>query len=106
MAVAHRPGARDHAVGRHKGIDAPNLFRVNNLHVEADDLRIAMDIFEPGQFPLIGRQTNAAGLMPADILTRNLFQLGIEFIAIGVDFRQIIATGDAWALPRRMPGGA
>lgn len=106
MAIACRSRACDHPFGRQKGVDPPDFCRVDDLHVEADDLRISVNIFEPGQFALIGCKANAARFMPTDILPGEAFKSRIQVVAVSVDLGEIVAPGDAGALPRRMPGGA
>jgi hypothetical protein len=103
MAVAGRIGPRDHAIGGHERVNPANLLRGNNLHVEADILRIAVDIFHPRKLALVGRQADAARPVPADILAGQLLQPGIEVVAVGVDLGEVIAAGDARALPRGVP---
>ena len=106
MAVTRRIGPGDHAVCGQKRIDTADFFWTDNLHVEADNFRHAVDIFEPSQLALVGRQPDAARFVPADILPGNSLQPRIKVIAVGMDFREIIATRDARTLPRRVPCGA
>ena len=104
VTVARGIGPRDHPIGRQKRVDPPDFLRRNNLHVEANDLGITVDIFEPRQLPLIGSQTDATRLMPTHILPGQSFEPGVQIVAVGMDFRKIVAAGDTRALARRMPG--
>ena len=77
MTVAGRISAGNHAVSGHERINAADFLGRDDLHVEPDDLRIAVDIFEPRQLALIGRKADTARFVPADILPRQRFQPGI-----------------------------
>jgi hypothetical protein len=58
------------------------------------------------ELALVRRETNSAGFMPAYILPRQPFQLGIKLIAIGMHFGEIVAASNVRALPGGVPGGA
>jgi len=103
VAVAGRIGPRNHPVGGHERVDPADLFGADDLHVEADILRIAMDIFHPRKLALVGRQADTARPVPADILAGQFLQPGIEVVAVGVDLGEVIAAGDARALPCGVP---
>ena len=104
VPVLRRPRPRDHAVGRHERVDPPDLVGADDLHVEADDLRIAVDVAQPRQLALVGREPDSARLMPADILPGQPLEPGVELIAVGMHLGEVEAAGDARALPRRVPG--
>ncbi len=52
------------------------------------------------------RQPQTAARVPADVLTGQRLETGVQLIAVGMDFGEVVAAGDAWALAGGMPGRA
>ena len=106
MPVIPGPGGGDHLVGRQEGIQALDLIEPDDLHAKADALRISVYVLEPREFMGIGGEPQPAAGMPAHVLPGERLELGIQLIAVGVDFRQVVAARDARTLARGVPGGS
>ena len=105
MPIIAGPGGGEHLVGGQKRIQAANLVEADDIHAEADALRVAVDVFQPGEFVRIVRQPQAAAGVPADVLSGQGFQARVQLIAVGMNFREVVAARDAGALAGGVPGG-
>ena len=103
MSVFGRPRTGDDTVKRHEWVVAENFLRRDNLHLEPDDFRKALNVAHPRQLALVGCKTDAAGFMPTDILPGQTFQPWIEVIAIGMHLGKVEAARDVGALSSRVP---
>ena len=106
MSVFRGPRAGDDTIKCHERVVPENFLRRDNLHFKADDLRKAFNIAHPREFAFVRRKTDAARFMPAYILPSEPLKPRVELIAIRVHLGEIIASGDVWALPGGVPGGA
>ena len=106
VTIIGGPGSGQHAFGGGEGVDLADLFGIDQLHVEADHFRKALDMAQPGQLALVVGKADPARLVPADILPGQPFQLGVEPVRIGVHLGQVEAAGDVRALPGGVPGRA
>ncbi len=106
MAVVEGPGGGEHTVRGEKRIQASDLVDTDDVHAEADALRVAQDVFEPGELGGIVGEAQAAARVPARVLAGERLEPWIERVAIGVDLGEVVAAGNAWALAGGVPGRA
>ena len=106
MAVLGGPGAGEDAVHVHERIDLPDLLRVDDLAVEADELADARDVVEPLHLGRLHREPDAATAVPAHVLPGLLLELRVEPDPVVVDLRHVVVGDEARTLARRVPGRA
>ena len=106
MAVPDGPRTREDPVHVHERIDLPDLLRVDDLALEADELADARDVVEPFDFRRLHREPDAAAPVPAHVLPGLLLELRVEPDPVVVDLRHVVVGDEARALARRVPGRA
>ena len=104
VTVLRGPGAREHPVDVHERVDLPDLLRVDDLAVEADELADARDVVEPLHLGRLHREPDAAAAVPAHVLPGLLLELRVESDPVVVDLRHVVVGDEARALARRVPG--
>ena len=106
MSVFGGTCASNNPVQRHKRIMAQDFLWRDDFHIKANDFGKTLYIAHPRQLALVRRKANSARCMPADILPRQPFQLGIELIAISMHFSEVVAARNVWTLPGGVPSRA
>ena len=103
VAVLGGPGAGEDAVHVHEGVDLPDLLRVDDLAVEADELADARHVVEPLHLGRLHREPDATAPVPAHVLPGLLLELRVEPDPVVVDLRHVVVGDEARALARRVP---
>ena len=106
VAVVQRPGPRQHAVQVDPRIELTNLGGIDNLAVETHQLGDAGNMVKPVHLGLVQGEADSAAAVPAYVLAGQCLQLGVQAIAVVVDFRHVVIGDKARALSRCMPGRA
>ena len=103
VAVPGGPRAREDPLDAHERIDLPDLLRVDDLAVEADELADAGDVVEPLHLRRLEGEPDTAASVPAHVLPGLLLQLRVEPDPVVVDLRHVVVGDEARALARRVP---
>ena len=106
VAVIQRPGAGQHAVGRHERVDPPDLLGADDLHPEPDVGGHALDPLEVVQLLQCRREPDPADAPPASRLACHRLQARVQVVAVGVDLGQVEVGDEARALSGRVPRGS
>jgi hypothetical protein len=106
VPVVVGPGPGQDPLGGHERIDLIDFFRIDDLHLETDQLGHAGDVMEPFDLLMRAREADAAAAVPADVLAGQLLQLGIQAHAVIMDLGHVVVGDEVRALPGRVPGGA
>ena len=103
MSVFSRPRTSDDPIKGHEWVVTENFLWRDNLHLEPDDFRKALNVAHPRQLALIGGKADTAGFVPTDILPGQTFKPRIEVVAIRMHLGKVEAARDIWALASRVP---
>ena len=104
MTIVNSPGTCENSIDIGIGNQLLYFGRINNFAIKTNQLAYAGNTMKPLDFSGLISESNTPAAMPADVLTRQFFQLRIQIDPIIMNFRHVVVSDKTRTLTRSMPG--